>query len=136
MLGLSVFILWIAAISGVCAEVPTSLSDRVLVVFNSEDAGSRDVAKYYAKMRASRAKHVCHRAGRSRPAGLERVLLQVKAPVKKCLTEVGREKILYIVLTTRRRSGSRYRINEPSMRTLRWTSTSPTSGANWDRTFR
>lgn len=91
-----------AAIAAVCEEAPapTPLSDRVLVVFNRSDNGSRDVAKYYVKMRGIPEKNLCSIAP-SNPFLLDwkEYLLQVKAPIQKCLTDVGRDKILYIVFS-------------------------------------
>ena len=60
--GLVFLVLLMAAVSAICEEAapaPTPLSDRVLVVFNRNDSGSRDVAKYYAKMRGIPEKNLC-----------------------------------------------------------------------------
>lgn len=82
------------------SPAPVTLSDRVLVVFNSKDSGSRDVAKYYAKMRGIPEANMCAIApSDSGLLGWKEYLLQVKAPVQKCLTAVGREKVLYIVFS-------------------------------------
>lgn len=98
----SLLVLLMAAIAAVCEEAPapTPLSDRVLVVFNRSDNGSRDVAKYYVKMRGIPEKNLCSIAP-SNPFLLDwkEYLLQVKAPIQKCLTDVGRDKILYIVFS-------------------------------------
>ncbi len=89
-----------SAIPAAWAEAPTPLSDRVLVVFNRNDSGSRDVAKYYAKMRGIPEANMCSISPiDGGTLGWKEYLTQVKAPIQKCLTAVGRDKILYIVLT-------------------------------------
>jgi uncharacterized protein (TIGR03790 family) len=96
-------VLLIAAVSAVCEDetpAPTPLSDRVLVVFNRNDGGSREVAKYYAKMRGIPEKNLCSIAPID-PGSVnwKEYLTQVKPPIQKCLKEVGPEKILYIVFS-------------------------------------
>ena len=82
------------------APAPTALSDRVLVVFNRGDGGSREVAKYYAKMRGIPQQNLCAIAPIDPVIlGWKEYLVQVKAPIQKCLTAVGRDKILYIVFS-------------------------------------
>jgi uncharacterized protein (TIGR03790 family) len=100
--GLIILLVLLSAAVAVCQEAPapTSLSDRVLVVFNRNDGGSRDVAKYYAKMRGIPQQNLCAIATIDpNILGWKEYLLQVKAPIQKCLTTVGRDKILYIVFS-------------------------------------
>ena len=101
--GLVAFVVLLsAALSAVCQETPapTPLSDRVLVVFNRNDGGSRDVAKYYARMRGIPQQNLCAIASIDFVIlGWKEYLLQVKEPIQKCLTSVGRDKILYIVFS-------------------------------------
>ena len=89
-------------VSATCEEAPapTSLSNRVLVVFNKNDGGSREVAKYYAKMRDIPAQNICSISAID-PGflGWKEYLTQVKAPVQKCLQAVGPKNILYIVFS-------------------------------------
>jgi uncharacterized protein (TIGR03790 family) len=113
LLGLSVFVLWIAAISGVCADAPSSLSDRVLVVFNRSDGGSREVAKYYSKVRGIPDKNLCSIAPiDSIRLGWKEYLSQVKEPIQKCLTDIGPGNILYIVFSYQ----TPYRVLGPDQR--------------------
>lgn len=96
------FVLLTAAVSAVCQEAPAPnpLSDRVLVVFNRSDSGSRDVAKYYAKMRGIPQQNLCSISPIDNGTlGWKEYMIQVKEPIQKCLTQVGRDKILYIVFT-------------------------------------
>ncbi len=101
--GWTVLVLLMAAVFAIGEEAspaPTPLSDRVLVVFNRNDGGSRDVAKYYAKMRGIPQQNLCSISPID-PGSVnwKEYLLQVKAPIQKCLTAVGPGKILYIVFS-------------------------------------
>jgi uncharacterized protein (TIGR03790 family) len=96
----SLIALTAVSVFGEESPAPTSLSDRVLVVFNRNDGGSRDVAKYYAKMRGIPEQNMCSISPIDPGTlGWKEYLTQVKAPIQKCLTAVGRDKILYIVLS-------------------------------------
>jgi uncharacterized protein (TIGR03790 family) len=113
--GFTVFILLITAVSAVCGEAPAPdpLASRVLIVFNHKDGGSREVAKYYAKMRGIPDKNMCPIA----PfdfiiLGWKEYNSQIKTPVQKCLTEVGPNNILYIVFTYQ----TPYRVEGPDKR--------------------
>lgn len=88
------------AVSAVCQEAPASLAGRVLVVFNRTDGGSREVAKYYAKVRGIPQQNLCSIAPID-PIHLawNEYIAQVRNPVQKCLNAVGPKKILYIVFT-------------------------------------
>ena len=82
------------------AQAADSLADRVLVVVNRNDGGSRDVAKYYAKLRGIPEQNLCSIAPIDTiRLGWKEYISQVKTPVQKCLTAVGPNKILYIVFS-------------------------------------
>lgn len=100
--GLIVFVLLIAPVAAVCEEAsaPESLASRVLVVFNRDDGGSRDVAKYYAKVRRIPEQNMCAIAPRDIVLlDWKEYISQIKMPVQKCLTGVGPANILYIVFS-------------------------------------
>jgi len=98
----AVFAIALTALVAVGEEpsAPASLSDRVLVVYDRNDGGSRDVAKYYAKVRGIPEQNLCSIAPIDFVRlGLNEYLGQVQTPVRKCLDTVGASKILYIVLS-------------------------------------
>jgi uncharacterized protein (TIGR03790 family) len=97
---LLVCFLSLVAVSGTCQESPDPLASRVLVVFSRNDGGSREVAKYYAKMRGIPPQNLCSIAPIDF-VGLawNEYIAQVRNPVKKCLIAVGPKNILYIVFT-------------------------------------
>lgn len=102
-------------VSGMCVDAPASLSDRVLVVFNRSDGASRDVAKYYAKMRDIPEQNLCPIAPIDNGTlGWKEYMTQVKAPIQKCLTAVGRDKILYIVFSYQ----TPFRVEGPDKRAM------------------
>jgi len=95
------------------AQAPDPLASRVLVVFNRNDGGSREVAKYYAKLRGIPEQNLCAIA----PIDIVRLgwkeyISQIKTPVQKCLTEVGPGNILYIVFSY----DTPYRVEGPDKR--------------------
>ncbi len=113
VLGFSLFVGWVAVVPAACSEASASLSDRVLVVFNRSDGGSRDVAKYYAKMRGIPDKNLCSISPIDTiKLGWKEYLSQVKEPVQKCLTAVGPGNILYIVFSYQ----TPYRVEGPDKR--------------------
>ena len=81
--------------------VDGSLSDAVLVAYAANDADSAAIATYYANQRAIPSTNLC-------PVTLPDPTLAylastdysnaIKAPIRDCLSRVGRDKILYIVL--------------------------------------
>ncbi len=91
-------LLFAAAATATVAPVP--LNKRVLVVFNRTDGGSREVAKYYAKVRDIPQENLCSIAPID-PVMLswKEYLSQVRAPIEKCLNKVGPKNILYIVFS-------------------------------------
>ena len=92
------------------AQAPDSLANRVLVVFNRDDGGSREVAKYYAKARGIPEQNLCPIAPIDTiKLGWKEYVSQVKTPVQKCLTAVGPANILYIVFSYQ----TPYRVDGP-----------------------
>lgn len=80
------------------AEIP--LEERVLVVYNSSVSESGAVAKYYMTQRKIPKNNTCRIAVTSTTAiGYDEFETRVKAPVRKCLESVGKQKILYIVFS-------------------------------------
>lgn len=86
------------------ANTPT-LAERVLVVFNEKSAASTGVAEYYIAKRKIPTSNKCSVNPRS-GAGPGNEVIEfsdferlIKKPIQKCLTTVGKDKILYIVLT-------------------------------------
>src|SRR5579884_2166694 len=80
------------------AQGQETLADRVLVVYSGHE--SRQVAENYAKARGIPAHNFC----RISPWSDESIdddefAHRVEAPVRKCLDAVGKDKILYIVLS-------------------------------------
>jgi uncharacterized protein (TIGR03790 family) len=83
-----------------------SLSARVLVVYNPDVPASKQIARYYMRTRGIAPRSICSiKPGRlpaaetttSVPyADLDEVVMD---PVRKCLNAIGRENVLYIVLT-------------------------------------
>ncbi len=95
------------------AQTPDPLASRVLVVFNRTDSGSREVAKYYAKMRGIPERNLCSIAPiETMVLGFKEYLSQVRAPIQKCLNAVGRNNILYIVFSYQ----TPYRVKPPQER--------------------
>ncbi|MBV9265296.1 MAG: TIGR03790 family protein [Acidobacteriaceae bacterium] len=82
------------------AQAPSSLRDRVLVVYNSSAPGSKEVASYYIARRGIPQANLCKIAVSSTD-GITQAEFdsRVKQPVRKCLDAVGKDKILYIVFS-------------------------------------
>src|SRR5215471_12515960 len=81
-------------------QAPVPLNDRVLVVVNSGDSESRSVAQHYMRVRQIPAGNLCSIS----PGAIEYIKQgeyesRVRAPIRKCLEVVGRQKILYIVFS-------------------------------------
>jgi uncharacterized protein (TIGR03790 family) len=80
------------------AFTQTSLSDRVLVVYNSNAPDSRPVARYYMKARGISERNTCKISASSDvDLSPDQFEAEVKVPVRKCLDAAGRDRILYIV---------------------------------------
>ena len=103
---LRVLLLLALAAPALAGTIP--LNERVLVVYNGRSKDSRRVASHYVQKRSIPAENKCAlNAIRSKPHSSVPALYvaedefeaRVARPVRKCLARVGKEKILYIVLT-------------------------------------
>jgi uncharacterized protein (TIGR03790 family) len=80
------------------------LAERVLVVFNAQSRQSKEVADYYIAKRGIPASNKCSLKPESLDGpGNETIDVVafdrlIKKPIQRCLTAVGKDKILYIVL--------------------------------------
>src|SRR5581483_11450804 len=84
------------------SRVDENLSDRVLVVYNKDFSDSKQVAEYYMQKRGIPKSNVC--AIQSPGLGSSRISWEqldpvMRAPIKKCLTAMGKDRILYIVMS-------------------------------------
>lgn len=94
-----------AALPAISAASPQSLPDplspRVLVVYVSNDADSERVANYYATKRLTPPANLCP-ITLSDPTTTSLAyadyVLSIQIPVRNCLTSIGRDQVLYIVL--------------------------------------
>jgi uncharacterized protein (TIGR03790 family) len=77
-----------------------ALNDRVLVVYNASNPESHSVAEYYLSKRSIPAGNIC-KIKPSSPDSLEEAEFQksVKAPIRACLNQIGKDKILYVVFS-------------------------------------
>jgi uncharacterized protein (TIGR03790 family) len=86
------------------ADFAPDLAERVLVVFNAESCQSKEVADYYIARRGIPASNQCSvKPGSADGPGNETIDVAafdrlIKKPIQRCLTAVGKDKILYIVL--------------------------------------
>ncbi len=82
------------------AALASAQNNRVLVVYNAGVRESREVANYYIEKRSIPPRNVCaihvSSAENIEPKEFES---HVKEPVRKCLEEAGKDKILYIVFS-------------------------------------
>src|SRR5512133_2519276 len=94
------FAVAILFLSAHAAVAQSTMNSRVLVVYNSADSESIDVANYYAAQRNIPLQNLCPITP-SQKIGLPWVdyQAQVKQPVRNCLSKVGTSNILYIVLS-------------------------------------
>jgi uncharacterized protein (TIGR03790 family) len=95
---LAVVILLSAAAGTLYCQTP--LNERVLVVYNSKDAESLAVARYYMAQRKIPDANRCAIA----PSSIDFVKRneyesRVQAPVRKCIEAVGKQKVIYIVFS-------------------------------------
>jgi uncharacterized protein (TIGR03790 family) len=82
------------------APAQTRLNDRVLVIYNSAEPDSLAVARYYAMRRGVPQKQLCKITVTTTDAiQQEEYESAVRVPVRKCLEEAGKRKILYIVFS-------------------------------------
>ena len=84
----------------VAGLVAQPLNQRVLVVYNAADSDSAGVAEYYRSARSIPTANLC---ATSPPSIIKLTEAQfdatVKPQIRACLNSVGRQKILYIVMT-------------------------------------
>jgi uncharacterized protein (TIGR03790 family) len=85
---------------GARSVVGQSLAERVLVVYNANVPASQEVADYYLNKRGIPAANKCAIAP-SDAAAVDwyEFETKIKTPLKSCLNAVGKERILYLVLT-------------------------------------
>jgi uncharacterized protein (TIGR03790 family) len=78
----------------------TSLENRVLVVYDAQAPDSREVAEYYRVKRSIPESHVCKiETSSSDDIKQDEFDSRVKQPIQKCLNRLGKDTILYIVLS-------------------------------------
>ena len=121
------------AVPGIRAvdSVPVpDLAERVLVVFNAQSRQSKEVADYYIARRGIPASNKCSVKPESVDgpgnetidvAAFDRL---IKKPIQRCLTAVGKDKILYIVLAY----DTPYKVNARRDLAWLWTNILQTSG--------
>src|SRR5262245_37130458 len=77
-----------------------SLNERVLVVYNSNASDSLAVAKYYMTKRQIPESNRCKITVSSTDSiKQEEYESRVKAPIRRCIEAVGKQKVLYIVFS-------------------------------------
>ncbi len=80
----------------------SSLADRVLVVYNAGERESKQVADYYLLKRSIPESHLCKiDTSSSDQIKQDEFEGSVKQPIRKCLSRLGKDTILYIVLSYR-----------------------------------
>ncbi len=94
----------IAALVSLCVVASawgeTPLRERVLVVANAREAQSLEVARYYMMRRGIAEQRLCQISPDASDILKDSEFdIAVKAPVRKCLEEAGKQKILYIVFS-------------------------------------
>src|ERR1700674_4854621 len=78
----------------------TALSERVLVVYNSSASESLSIARHYMAQRQIPESHRCKISVDSVDyLKQDEFESRVKAPVRKCIEAVGKQKVLYIVFS-------------------------------------
>jgi uncharacterized protein (TIGR03790 family) len=76
------------------------LNERVLVVYDTNSSGSREVANYYMAKRGIPEGNSCRiRVSSAEYIDRDEFESQVKKPIRKCLESVGKDKILYVVFS-------------------------------------
>lgn len=90
----------LALLAALCLKAQSSLSDRVLVVYDPGQRESKDVAFYYLAKRGIPKTNTCE----IKPSSTDQIKQDefdhsVKPAIRKCLERVGKDKILYIVFT-------------------------------------
>jgi uncharacterized protein (TIGR03790 family) len=82
------------------AALASAQNNRVLVVYNAGVRESREVADYYIAKRSIPERNVCQiRASSADNIEPKEFESHVKEPIRKCLEDAGKDKILYIVFS-------------------------------------
>jgi uncharacterized protein (TIGR03790 family) len=82
------------------AALACGQNNRVLVVYNTGVRESREVANYYIEKRSIPPRNVCPiRVSSVDDIELKEFESHVKDPIRKCLEEAGKDKVLYIVFS-------------------------------------
>ena len=90
----------LSAIALLFAALASAQNNRVLVVYNAGIRESREVANYYIAKRSIPERNVCPiRAPSADNLEPKEFESRVKEPIRKCLEEAGKDKILYIVFS-------------------------------------
>jgi len=90
----------LAGLPGSLARAQAPLNERVLVVYNANERDSRDVASYYMAKRAIPAANKCKiDVSSTDEIKQDEFDSNVKRPVRKCLEQIGKDNILYIVFS-------------------------------------
>ena len=101
-------VLLLLAVTAPAFAAPVPLNQRVLVVYNARSKDSRHVANYYVKNRSIPAANTCalntirlqdHTSHWEPSIASKEFQRKVVQPIRRCLTRVGKKKVLYIVLT-------------------------------------
>jgi len=91
-------LLYSVAVACLPGQIP--LNERVLVVFNSNATGSLEVARHYMEQRKIPEVNRCRIATSSTEyLKQEEYESRVKAPVRKCIEALGKQKTLYSVFS-------------------------------------
>lgn len=87
-------------LAGLSMQAQSSLNDRVLVVYNPTLRDSKEVALYYLAKRAIPKTNTCEiKTSTTEQIKQDEFDSAVKAPIRKCLERIGKDKILYIVFS-------------------------------------
>jgi len=91
-------LLFLATLLGRAENSP--LNERVLVVYNASVSESRSVAEYYMGKRSIPQGNSCKiKTDATEIVQQDEFVSHVKNPIQKCLEQVGKDKILYIVFS-------------------------------------
>jgi uncharacterized protein (TIGR03790 family) len=105
MVVVKIVLLLLAATAGALfQEGPTPgsapLNERVMVVYNANGKDSRAVAKYYLEKRNIPKENLCKIDTEvDQNTSPEQYESEVKKPIRSCLVKIGKQKILYIVMS-------------------------------------
>jgi uncharacterized protein (TIGR03790 family) len=89
-----------AALLQAQSAINTPLNERVMVVYNSAEKDSRTVANYYMERRSIPKSNLCKIDTSPDPLwDGERYGPEVRKPIRACLEKLGKNKILYIVMS-------------------------------------